>query len=287
MPEDYTEMDEWTSEEIAQFKENARLQQFDPTSTLAALAAGTVPLTIVAEGDSWFDYLPGTDIIDCLRWYHGHRIYNYAKAGDTLENMIYGTEITRDFQRVSPTIDIVLNRLAQLKPKVFLFSGGGNDVAGDEFESFLNHADSGLPALRIPYVDTMVHVIFRKYFEDLLTKVSTVSPATHILVHGYGHTVPTGQGVNLLFFHFAGPWLRPALVRKSILDSLEQQRAVNTLINEYNDLLAALDQAHPNFHYIDLRPEIDPVGDWVNELHLRNSAYARVAQHINQVILSL
>ena len=63
MPENYTEMDEWTSEEIAQFKENARLQQLDPTSTLAALAAGTVPLTIVAEGDSW-----SPDLQLCQSW---------------------------------------------------------------------------------------------------------------------------------------------------------------------------------------------------------------------------
>jgi hypothetical protein len=287
MPEDYTEMDDWTSEEIAHFKENARLQQLDPTAALAALAAGAAPQTMVAEGDSWFDYLPGTDIIDCLRWFHGHRIYNYAKAGDTLENMIYGTEITRDFQRVSPTIDIVLDRLAQLKPKVFLFSGGGNDVAGDEFESFLNHTDSGLPALRTVYIDTMVHVIFRKYFEDLISKVAAVSPTTHILVHGYGHTVPTGEGVNLLFFSFAGPWLKPALVKKGVLNGLEQQQAVNSLIDEFNELLATLDQAYSNFHYIDLRPEIDPISDWVNELHLRNSAYARVAQRIDQVIQGL
>lgn len=47
---------------------------------------------IVAEGDSWFDYFPGTDFIDCLRKHHGYYLEkNYAKAGDTLENMIYGT----------------------------------------------------------------------------------------------------------------------------------------------------------------------------------------------------
>ena len=71
------------------------------------------------------------------------------------------------------------------------------------------------------------------------------------------------------------------------MNSLEQQRAVNTLIDEFNELLATLDQAHPNFHYIDLRPEIDPISEWVNELHLRNSAYARVAEQINQVIQGL
>ena len=73
-------------------------------------------------------------------------IESFAKAGDTLENMIYGTGINRQFQRVNPTIELVLGRIHALQPKVVLFSGGGNDVAGDEFESYLNHKSSGLPA---------------------------------------------------------------------------------------------------------------------------------------------
>lgn len=47
---------------------------------------------IVAEGDSWFDYsLAGIDIVDCLRAYHRYKVKTFASAGDTLENMIYGS----------------------------------------------------------------------------------------------------------------------------------------------------------------------------------------------------
>ncbi len=48
--------------------------------------------TVVAEGDSWFDYLPGKDVLDNLRGTHGYKIYKFADGGDTLENMVYGTE---------------------------------------------------------------------------------------------------------------------------------------------------------------------------------------------------
>ena len=209
---DFHEMDMWTSEEVALFKEKARLGEGEPSLPLEDSVGPSPPL--ITEGDSWFDYLPGTDIIDCLRSHHGYTIKNYAKAGDTLENMIYGTEINNQFDRVSPTIERVLRRLGKIKPKVFLFSGGGNDVAGEEFESYLNHKESGLEILRSSFINRMINVVFRKYFEDLIRKVKDVSPTTIIVVHGYGHAVPTGKGVNILFFNFAGPWLKPALAKK-------------------------------------------------------------------------
>lgn len=285
MPDEFHTMDDWTSEEVALFKEEARLGEREVTMALAAVAAA--PQTLVAEGDSWFDYLPGTDIIDCLRNFHGYTIENYAKAGDTLENMIYGTGINDRFERVSPTIDSVLRRLGQLKPKVFLFSGGGNDVAGEEFESYLNHKASGLTSLRTQFVENMINIVFREYFEDLIGKVAAVSSETNIITHGYGHTIPTGRGVNFLFFDFAGPWLRPALAKKGIFDTVEQIQTVKILIDAFNELLADLAQGHPKFHYVDLRPLINPTDDWVNELHLRNSAFARVAQRIHEEIASL
>lgn len=286
MSAQFSELDNMTSEEVAMFKEQAKNKQQRQllTSAVRTAAAEAVSASIVAEGDSWFDYLPGTDIIDCLRNNHNLVIDNHAKAGDTLENMIYGTRINKGFEPVSPSIDVVLNRVAQLKPKVFLFSGGGNDVAGDEFESYLNHKKSELSVLREEFVDSMINIVFRKYFDDLVKKVATVSPKTQIVVHGYGHTVPTGEGVDFLFLTFVGPWLRPALARKGIIDLIEQRTTVLTVIDKFNAMLERLDQDHSNVHYVDLRNLIDPDRDWVNELHLRNSAFARVAQRINEVI---
>jgi hypothetical protein len=278
----FKEMDGWSKEEIEHFKAKARTPR---PGVLKAL--GVDVGTLVAEGDSWFDYLPGTDIIDCLRSHYGYEIINYAKAGDTLENMIYGTKINRRLEPVTPSIEDVLARLAELKPKVFLFSGGGNDVAGDEFESYLNHKQSGLPFLRQQFLDDMVNKVFRKYFEDLIAKVAEVSPDTYILVHGYGRTVPTGEGVDILVFTFAGPWLLPALVRKRILDSDEQRQSIFIAINTYNEMLRDLSLNHPKFKYIDLRDMLDPDHDWVNELHLYNSAYARVAQRLHEAIQQL
>lgn len=199
---DFSYLDQYSSEEIADFKSAARLKSIESVHSekyRLETAAADAPRKIIAEGDSWFDYLPGIDLIDCLINLFDYEIENYAKAGDTLENMIFGTGVTKHFQREVPQIYTILRRIEQTKPKVFLFSGGGNDVAGDEFKSFLNHSLSGLLPFRIEYAEEIINHVFRKYFEGLISAVAQRSPNTHIVTHGYGHTLPTGVGVDLLF----------------------------------------------------------------------------------------
>lgn len=126
----YEEMDNWDSKKVAEFKETAKLKKTQASIGMEArLLEETTkkPGKIIAEGDSWFDYMPGTDLMDCLKNLFDYDIDNYATAGDTLENMIFGTRINKNFQRVTPQIETVLLRIQQVQPKVFLFSGGGND----------------------------------------------------------------------------------------------------------------------------------------------------------------
>jgi hypothetical protein len=141
--------------------------------------------------------------------------------------------------------------------------------------------------MRTEYIDYMIHVVFKKYFEDLIARVSEKSPNTHILTHGYGHTIPTGKGVDLLLFTFAGPWLRPALAMKRIFDPSQQRAAVETMIDTYNEMLAELAKSYEHFHHIDLRGMLDPESDWCNELHLKNSAYARAADAFHETIVQI
>ena len=51
---------------------------------------------IVAEGDSWFSYVPPTDVLACLRkrLWDGWRydVADRAKAGATLNDMVYGRD---------------------------------------------------------------------------------------------------------------------------------------------------------------------------------------------------
>lgn len=113
----------------------------DPAlATLFARARGRV---LVAEGDSWFDY-PAPFRIDLLDELDtlGREVVSLAFRGDTVENMVYGTE-GADGRVVDPDLVKLVRLVTELQPPAVLFSGGGNDVAGPEFASFLNHTAAG------------------------------------------------------------------------------------------------------------------------------------------------
>lgn len=239
---------------------------------------------VVAEGDSWFD-LPWlyvvTDLLDCLEARHNYRIESFATRGDTLENMVYGTARSSMTRRRPPTIEEVVQTVAALKPRVFLFSGGGNDFVGDEFSAFLNHADSTLPIIRKDYVDYMFNTVFRRAIELLVDRVVLASPGCKVFMHGYGYAIPDGRGARVVV-DWAGPWMLPTLTSKGI-DPREHWTIISELIDRYNTMLQTIAGARDDFVYVDLRDSIDE-GDWVDELHLSSAGYARVADVIAHAV---
>jgi hypothetical protein len=248
-----------------------------------ALEASPGRRTCVAEGDSWFDYLPGLDILDHLREM-GHAVAKVARAGDTLENMVYGTAYERNYSRRPSPLAHTLQLMRELEAPVLLFSGGGNDLAGDELEAFLNHKGMGLGELRTDYVEYVLGTVVRTAYLELIHRVSEASASAHIITHGYGHPVPDGRGViNLPWgWTFIGPWLRPAFTKKNYVEASERSRIMEQLVDRFNQSLRELAENHRTFHYIDLRPLINE-SSWVNELHLKNSAYRLVAVQFDQI----
>ena len=104
-------------------------------------------------------------------------------------------------------------------------------------------------------------------------------------MHGYAYAEPTGKGVSFFGLKFAGPWLLPGLRQKAIPQE-KGKELVHRLIDKYNNMLSGLAKEYPNFLYVDFRDKINPE-DWRDELHLRNSAYAKVAAHIFATIKTL
>lgn len=98
-------------------------QLWDPTfedrirvDARAAFAADSVPVAIVAEGDSWFDYAPGLDILDHLKHDYGYRIIKHAAAGDTIVDMAWGTGIRRNFSERPPQLPSTLASIRDSSP---------------------------------------------------------------------------------------------------------------------------------------------------------------------------
>lgn len=233
---------------------------------------------IVAQGDSWFDYLPGNDIIKALKG-RGLAIKNYGTGGDTLENMLFGTAYKgRTWERRPAEFLKVLESVESIQPKFFLFSGGGNDIAGDELAPYLNHASLNPEnPLREEHLDFMFSKVFRASYEFMIKSVTKAKPDIEIIVHGYGHAIPTGEGVfGFGSWHFIGPWLRPSLTAKGILNPSAQVGIIRRMIDVFNEMLKDLASVYSNVHYVDLRGLIKP-RDWVNELHLDSAGYEKVA----------
>ncbi len=245
----------------------------------------------LAEGDSWFDYqlayvedpLRG-DLLGHLQHSRDYVIYRVSHAGDTLENMIYGSRHGRPpaCKVEQPQIVKTFQAMHKVEPQFLLFSGGGNDIAGDELRALLNHAMSGLPLLRKEVVDYIFDVVMLESFKDLIHKLRIAArdfnPDIPVFFHGYDYAIPDGRGVDLLIpgWTITGPWLKPAFASKHITEEFQCKKIINHLIDRFNGMLQTVAAENDNVYYIDLRGTLGP-GDWANELHPTAKGFGKVA----------
>jgi hypothetical protein len=264
----------------------ARAARIEPRFLRAAGSPGVA--TLVAEGDSWFDYL-WYDVLDALEDEHGFDVEAVAHAGDRVEDMAYSGDQLSRFRKV---LEKLLRR-AKL-PKAILLSGGGNDVAGREFFMLLDHAGSADPGLNENVIRGVIDVRIRNAYVGILTSITDLCVATTghtipILVHGYDRPVPDGRGFAG-GWPFPGPWLRPGFHQKGFLDPTQNRAVVGKLIDRFNDMVKDV-AAHRRFRhvrYVDLRGTL-PGGTgytewWGNELHPTKKGFKAVAQKFADAI---
>lgn len=260
------------------------------------LAKGPVAHTsagvLIAEGDSWFDY-PFHDVLSDLEDLHGYDVESVAHKGDTVEDMAYSGGQLDDFSR---RLEKVLR--TGVKPRAILLSGGGNDVAGDEFPILLNHAHSGIAGLNESIVAGVIDVRMRDAFVTILSAITAVcqqqiGARVPIIVHGYDYPVPDGRGVLGGWGPLPGPWLQPGLRRKGYVDGAPSQRLCSDLIDRFNAMLGALAGSPPfaHVHHLDLRNTLSHGPsyrtDWANELHPSPSGFERVTKSFAALITNV
>jgi hypothetical protein len=267
-------------------------------SALAAAARRPSRGLLIAEGDSWFDY-PFYDVLGLLER-DGYEVESVAHRGDTLEDMAHDPgqveRLARAFERV---------KARGQKPRAILLSGGGNDIAGDEFAMLVNHANSGLPVLNTTVADGVIQERLRTAMASLVGVVTRLSESHFqerptVVLHGYDYPVPDGRGWLGGAWILPGPWLEPgfrrkghaaerALDRNAVLEA--NARVVRDLIDRYNVMLSGLveDLASaglPHVRHVDLRGTLSaalPSGykaDWGNELHPTKPGFAKVTARI-------
>ena len=247
---------------------------------------------VVAEGDSWFSYFPAYDVLAQLRrkTWDGvtYDIEDRAKAGALLNDMVYGRDMVDTFQLIE-----------KHRPRVFLFSGGGNDIAGQELFVMLYNKKAvemhqGLPRINLKIIEGLVDEVFRQAYLDMIAMVRWKSDqlglgSLPIVVHGYDYAIPDGRGWAGGLGPLPGPWLDPSLTRKGYdkqADAAVRRDIVRQLIDAFNEMLKSLAATVPDLHHVDLRGSLAD-SEWGNELHPSEAGYEKVATRIDRVLRAI
>jgi hypothetical protein len=257
-----------------------RVAPIDPKIVRAAGPKGIA--TLIAEGDSWFDYL-WFDILDTLEDEYGYDVESTARAGDRVENMAYDQGELTKFRKA---LEKIVRR--QELPKAVLLSGGGNDVAGEQFFMLLDHAASPAPGLNEDVVRGVVDVRVRDAYLVLIAAVTKLCETTTgqtipIVVHGYDRSVPDGRGFGdpLPVPGLPGPWLRPGFTLKGFSSDSGNKAIVGDLIDRFNRMMKGVAAHFPHVRYVDLRGTLPNGANyrdwWANELHPTKRGFQAVA----------
>jgi hypothetical protein len=264
---------------------------------LAPTLADSTKPALLAQGDSWFNYWIGKDVLYWLHQDFGWKIDSIAVAGSTLNDVVYGP-VPHDLfdfrQTPAPSrLAELVYRIQRDKPPALLLSVGGNDVAGDEFFSFLNNAKSGLPPTNAEVLDGVVNSTFAKAYKDLIeTALQAADGGGHhgmiVITHGYDYPWPDGRGV-LWIRGLIGPWFDPTFSTKNyplqkLPDDLLRRRTIlQSFIDAVNTMLLKFQSAYPGrvFH-VDARNTLtNPINhyrdQWANELHPTDAGFRLVA----------
>ena len=245
---------------------------------------------LIAEGDSWFDY-PFFDTLERLENSFDFEIESVAHKGDTVESMAYDANQSASLGRL-------FDRLGQQnsQPRAILLSGGGNDIAGDEFATMLNHASSGLPPLNDQVAAGIIDLRLKFALVSVISGVTALSRhyfnrVVPIVVHGYGHPIPDGRGYLGGAWILPGPWLKPGFTQKGYADLATNARLVGDLIDRFNSMLQTIPSAPGLGHvtYLDLREVLkSEIGShkktWNDELHPTKPGFGAVAAEFAKVI---
>lgn len=234
------------------------------------------PLILLAHGDSWFDYpltgnglpIAQTDIIAQLG--------NIGDLAPVILNIShYGDATTQEMslpkqQRLLASLQDPANWGPSGRPDAVLFSGGGDDIAGDQFCIYLDYAAQGSNGLNAARFADVLGSVMASYL-DLFAFRDRYAPSVPILGHCYDFPVPSG--VHPLC---AGPWLKPSLDFCG-WDLQQGAAIVRVALTQFRAMLTTLanDPAN-NFVLADTQGAL-AASEWANELHPDPGGFAKIA----------
>lgn len=263
-------------------------------------------ITVLADGDSWFEHPFLQDIIDHLNRRDNVAVFSLASGGDWLDNILYQGQY--------------VDMLSVIKPDVFLVSGGGNDLLGEKkLGIFARGLQTNRHEPKVQAANTYIYVpeLPEKYamradddiragaryltreffgfinilqwqyyflFHSIRRKYQTMP----ILTQGYDFTLPDST-IKKSFFslpywyqHYlneiqkSGQWLEAALRDAEIYDTQIMQQILRALVHIFNEMLIETGAAFDHVYHVDSRG-LATSADWFDEIHLKSNKYLRVA----------
>jgi hypothetical protein len=234
----------------------------------------------LAHGDSWFDYpchgndytpWSPTDIIVQLK--------TLAKPKPVILNISHWGDATTDemgLQKQKRLIEALTNHNNWLngKPDAIMFSGGGNDIAGDPFCIYLNDKASGLPGLDPTRFGGRLASVEASY-RDLFAFRDKYANGVPIFGHAYdlARPIPSPHPPCM------GPWMWPGLEFNG-WNIQEGAQIIHDALTRFMQMLSTLAGSQtPNFNF-NLVPTQGTLtrDDWANELHPFPPGFVKLAK---------
>lgn len=219
---------------------------------------------LMSEGDSWFQH-PHPKVLDIIDHLMNHYpVFCIGAAGDTVRNMFREAEY--------------LNILKNEKPRIFLISGGGNDILGENFRTYLQDAfdpgDIGIKPERFLKDEfnkelTSIGEIYRALFRRMENE------DLHFIIHGYDYVIPLND--------LKKGWLGRYMIEKKITAPGDHRSIVKWMIDRFNETISNVAKEFPKVHYLDLRNTIR-ADQWYDEIHPSSDGYQDLALKYHALI---
>jgi hypothetical protein len=229
-----------------------------------------------AAGDSWCVKLPldlgtGGGLANALfgKVMGLDDYFNIAHAGDSTEETM-GLTMATKLEAILPGTDILL------------FTGGGDDFAGDQFEIFLND-NAGQPislAVNMDRLRAGFELTIADY-ERLVEIRDRIAPQCVIVTQSYDFPPACRMGDRFLTF---GPWLKPGLIHRGWTDPVDQAAIVKSVLEAFEQAMAAFAASRDRFVHVNTQGTCT-AADWANELHLNEGGCLKVAEKLNLALL--
>ena len=234
------------------------------------------------EGDSWFSYpgLRGGNLYSRLsrRYARQAAALQMAEPGDEIASVLEGCqhELLREAFRT--------HRL-----DVLLYSGGGNDVVGDDLRDLVRPAGAPVQAVPARFADRDVPGSARRHlrldalghalqrieagYHAILDLRDRWRPGCLVFGHTYDYARPSGRGLDIAGTRH-GPWLQPFFDEAGAPRAV-QRELVMFLIDEFAATLAGVVATRRNFLVVDCRGVLAD-DEWADEIHPSGDGFARL-----------